>query len=69
MLLFDMDEELSQADYRRVYEKLSWLSGVLGEVDEWLESRSLPLRNAVESHERSVITLKNLDGLIARESS
>jgi len=66
MLLFDMEEELSAS--RKVFQKLSWLSGVLGEVDEWLESRSLPIRNTVEAHERSPITLDSLDGLIDRES-
>ena len=68
MLRFGMEEELSEKVYQRVFDKLSWFSGVLGEVDEWLESRSLPLQNTVESHERSAITLQNLDVHIARES-
>ncbi len=68
MLRFGMEEELSGKVYQRVFDKLSWFSSVLGEVDEWLESRSLPLRNTVESHERSAITLQNLDVHIARES-
>jgi hypothetical protein len=67
MLLFDMEEELSRAASRKVFEKLAWLSGVLREVDEWLESRNPPLRNTVEAHERSAITLENLDRFIARD--
>ena len=69
MLVFGMEEHFSEPKYQRVFDKLSWMSGVLGEVDEWLESRNLTVRNTVETHERSVITLQNLAAHIARESS
>ena len=68
MLSFGMREGLSERNYRAVFDKLAWLSGVLGEVDEWLDSRRLTVPNAVEAHEQSVITIENLDATIARES-
>ncbi|HZN57336.1 MAG TPA: hypothetical protein VFD71_04605 [Planctomycetota bacterium] len=53
---------------QRVLAKLEWLSGVLSEVDDWLDSRRLVVRNSVEAREHSVISLENIDAFIARES-
>jgi len=54
-----------------VLRKLSLLSGTLGEIDDWLESRGPPdSMTAINgASRRSPITLENLDVHVAREGA
>ena len=54
-----------------VLRKLSLLSGTLGEIDDWLESRGPPdsMTAITGACRRSPITLENLDEHVAREGT
>jgi len=56
---------------RGVLRKLSLLSGTLGEIDDWLESRGPPdSMTAINgASRRSPITLENLDVHVARDGA
>ena len=61
MVLFDMKNKHSPQDMRRVLNKLTWFSGVLREVDDWLDLRESP------GPFQKALTFDNLDHHISRE--
>ena len=65
MITLGMNEEMQQERMERVAGKLKWLSRMLGEMDEWLESRRGPSRLA--EGRSKVVTLENIDLHAARE--
>ena len=68
MIIFGMEAEFSAEVYERLLRKMAWMSSVLGEVDEWVESRPQTQRlGLAESSQGRVVTLENLDAHLARE--
>ena len=61
MVLFDMKRTHSPDEIRRVLHKLTWFSGVLRDVDDWLDSTERPKQS------RTALTLENLDRHISRQ--
>jgi hypothetical protein len=61
MVLFDMKSTHSPEDVRRVLNKLTWFSGVLRDVDDWLDSTEEPAKP------RTALTFENLDHHISQE--
>jgi len=69
MIVFGMSEEIQPGEFRRVFTKLNWLSRVLGEVDEWLESTAPAPGTAAAVGKRELLSVENLDRHIAREKT
>jgi len=61
MVLFDMKRNHSPDEIRRVLNKLTWFSGVLRDVDDWLDSTEKP------DPFHKALTPENLDSHISRE--
>ena len=61
MVLFDMKKKHSPKEMRRVLNKLTWFSGVLREVDDWLDVKESP------APFQKALTFANLDHHISRE--
>lgn len=69
MLLFDMKADPSAEAVEKLLRKMSWMSSVLGEVDDWVESGraagNRPTDGAPARHKQ--VRLETLDLHLARE--
>lgn len=68
MLLFVMEADFSADTYARLHKKLSWVSTLLGEVDDWVDSRRPPPRLLLLPPRKvGALTAANLEKRLARE--
>ncbi len=70
MLLFAMKADCYSERSERLLRKLSWLSAVMAELDDWVESRPSSVKLFVPSPRKvGLVTRENLDQHLAREKS